>query len=499
MPHSKTCQLRLAILGIHIESGTFSPLRSTEDDFYTLKGKAMMERYLFVSSENNVDLRDNVEWLPTVHYRAMPGGAVTAEAYDMMKLEIVNRLKELVASAPLDGVYLDIHGAMTIEGFDDAELDLLLAVRAVVGDEMIISCSQDLHGNVSADLIDGLDYISAYRTAPHIDYMETRERAMKALVRMIRSGVKPHKAWCGIPVLLSGEMTSTEVEPGATLWKQLEELIDGEEVWDVSLWAGYPWADQARAMASVVVCGEDAETVKAAAIKIAQRYWDARDDFQFLSPAMFVEECFTALGRSELLERRPLFLSDAGDNPTAGGSGDTTGVLKHLLDWANQNSGKKAIFSNIPDASAVLAAREAGVGNSVALQVGGKLDDVHSEPLVITGTVRFVGSRDNRWNCDEAVIECDAVSIILSSKRRPYHDWNDYIGLGLDPLKMDIVVVKIGYLEPELKAMAENHILLLSAGAVNPNLCNVCYTKLQRPIFPLDTEFDWSPEIVIFE
>jgi len=457
----------------------------------------MMDRYPFVTSEQNSDLCDGVEWLPTVHYRAMPGGAVTEAAYHAMRLEIVDSLKELMAVKTLDGVYLDIHGAMTIEGIDDAEVDLLQAVKAVVGADMIISCSQDLHGNVSAELIDGLDYISAYRTAPHIDFMETRERAMKALVRMLRSGIKPAKSWCGIPVLLSGEMTSTEVEPGATLWSQLEDLIDGENVWDVSLWAGYPWADQPRAMASVVVCGEDQEKVREAASTIAQLYWEARHDFKFLSPAMDVAKCFEALGRAELLEQRPLFLSDTGDNPTAGGSGDTTGVLSQLLEWGRSGTDRKAIFANIPDSTAVLAARETGVGNQVTILVGGKLDNVHSEPLMISGIVRFVGHRTGRWNCDEAVIDCDGVSVILSSKRRPYHEREDYLGLGLDPLEMDIVVVKIGYLEPELKAMAQNHVLLLSDGGVNPDIRSVGYTKLQRPIFPIDTEFEWSPAVTM--
>ena len=488
-------KLRLAILGMHIESGTFSPLRSTEHDFYTLRSAAMMERYPFINDEQNTDLRNDIDWMPTVHFRAMPGGPITSTAYAVMKLEIIERLTELSSAAPLDGIYLDIHGAMTVVGIDDAELDLLESVRAVVGKDIIISCSQDLHGNVSAAFIQNLNYITAYRTAPHIDFMETRERAMKRLVHMLRSGIKPAKAWCGIPVLLSGEMTSTEVEPGATLWSQLVEMIDGESVWDVSLWAGYPWADQPRAMASVVVCGMDQEKVNAAASKVAQRFWNARHEFQFLSPAMSVDLCFDALTNGDLLENKPLFLSDAGDNPTAGGAGDTTNVLKHLLDWSCQNEKHKAIFANIPDTDAVEAATQAGVGNTVTTLVGGKLDHIHSEPLEISGIVRYAGKRENRWNCEEAVIDCNGVSVILSSKRRPYHERNDYLGLDLEPLEMDIVVVKIGYLEPELKAMAKNHILLLSDGGVNPDIPNIPYSNIQRPMFPLDKDFNWSPSM----
>lgn len=491
--------LRLAILGMHIESGTFSPLRSNQNDFYTLREDAVMERYPFLNDQCNAHLSESIEWLPTVHFRAMPGGAVTSEAYDIMKSEIITRLVSLSQTNPLDGIYLDIHGAMTVENIDDAELDLLKSIRNTVGINVIISCSQDLHGNVSKELISNLDFITTYRTAPHIDFMETRERAMNALVKILRSGTKPIKAWCGIPVLLSGEMTSTEVEPGNTLWKQIEDPIDNNNIWDLSLWAGYPWADQPRAMASVVACGNDASAVIQAVTTTANNYWNARNNFKFLSPAMTVEDCFTSSKLDSLLNQPPLFLSDAGDNPTAGGAGDTTGVLKHLIAWSKLNPDKTAIFSNIPDAQAVQTAINTGIGNKVTLSVGGKLDHVHSEPLTISGTIRFAGQRENntRWNCDEAVIDCNGISVILSSKRRPYHQKQDYTGIGLNPLKTDIVIVKIGYLEPELKAMAKNHILLLSNGGVNPDLCSVEYNKIQRPLFPLDQDFKWTPSPIL--
>jgi microcystin degradation protein MlrC len=470
---------------MHIECGTFSPLTSGVEDFPASRGADMMDRYPFLLEGG--DLTEGIEWVPLVHFRAMPGGVVRRAAYEEMKEEIIERCLE---AGELDGFLFDIHGAMSVEGLEDAELDLLRSVREVIGPGLPVACSQDLHGNVSAELIAELDAVTAYRTAPHVDFIETRERAMEMLVRMVRNGERPKRAWVGIPVLLSGEMTSTEVEPGQRLWAGLEPLVDGDKVWDVSLWAGYPWADQARAMASVVVTGRDRKRVKRVAEMVAGRYWKAREGFRFLSPAMMPEEAFQALEAGQFA--RPAFFSDAGDNPTAGGAGDTTGVLRRLLDWGKR-SGARAVFASIPDADAVAECVRAGVGAGVELAVGGKLDPVHGGVCLLHGVVRSVSERDAHRG-PEAVVDCGSVSVILSARRRAYHLREDYTGLGLDPLETDLTVVKIGYLEPELRSMAADHVLLLSPGGVNPALETIGYQHLQRPIFPLDRDFAWAPK-----
>lgn len=478
--------LRIGIAGMHIESGTFSPLVTQYDDFLATRGCEMLPRYPWIDSGQS--WAEEIDWMLLAHFRAMPGGVIKREAYDRMKTEIVEKL----AASELDGFYLDIHGAMTVQGLDDAELDLLLAIRGILGNSMPIVCSQDLHGNVSAELVAHLDAITTYRTAPHVDVLETRERAAKMLCRILHSGERPFRAWVGIPVLLSGEMTSTEVEPGNSLWSGLDELSDSEGVWDVSLWAGYPWADQARAMASVVVTGTNGKKAKEKAEQLAARYWEKREEFQFLSPAMSVND---ALQHVDDLPA-PVFLSDAGDNPTAGGAGDTTGTLERILEYSNVTQ-SSVIFASIPDALAVETCIASGVDEEVTLSLGGKLDSVHSQPLEVTGKVIAVSHRDKRMG-PEAVLQVGQVAIILSAHRRPYHLREDYLGLGLDPLENNMTVVKIGYLEPELKAMAASHILLLSEGGVNPSLTDIIYENIARPMFPFDQDFEWQPVAQVF-
>jgi len=96
------------------------------------------------------------------------------------------------------------------------------------------------------------------------------------------------------------------------------------------------------------------------------------------------------------------------------------------------------------------------------------------------------------------VIRVGGVRVIVTERRRPYHLRQDYLRLGLDPLEHDLCVVKIGYLEPELAAMARAHFLLLTPGAVPPVLTGIPYQHLRRPIHPLDRNFIWQPEAEIF-
>ena len=305
----KRMSWKVAVAGMHIESGTFTPLRTKREDFFTLRGVEMLERYPFLQSQEFAD----VELQPLVHFRAMPGGMIAAADYALMKQEIIDRLSAL-PKAP-DAFYFDVHGAMTVEGLDDAEADLLEAIRRHLPSSAWVTCSQDLHGNVSPRLLASLDLITTYRTAPHIDWMETRERAMRLLLRALRENRLPVMAFVPIPVLVSGEMSSTENEPGRSLYEPLADEARLEGLWDVSLWVGYAWADQERSGAIALALADDAERAKTAAEKIAQRYWDARHDMSFVSPAAPFEECWQQA--CDALER-PFFLSDAGDNPTAG-------------------------------------------------------------------------------------------------------------------------------------------------------------------------------------
>jgi len=357
-----------------------------------------------------------------------------------------------------------------------------------------VTCSQDLHGNVSDALVANLNFITTYRTAPHVDWMETRERAVSLLMRWWREPRPVFRARVGIPVLVSGEMSSTETEPGMGLYAPLPEESELPGVWDASLWVGYAWADQARSMATAVVTGDDADAVRSTAENIARRYWEARAEFSFIAPAGPAEWCVD----EALKQNRPaIFLSDAGDNPTAGAAGDVPSTLSALIAHPAFSEGATAIFASMPAPDAIAACADAEPGDQLNLTLGGRLDPVHGTPLNVTATLVSMTDGDPVAGL-QAVVKCGGVHIILTERRKPFHKRQDFLSLGLDPLEHTITVVKIGYLEPELKAMAAHHLLVLSPGAVQPLLTSIDYRNLARPMYPLDVDFEWKPNGRVF-
>ncbi|MEP7293399.1 MAG: M81 family metallopeptidase [Chloroflexota bacterium] len=466
---------RIAVGGIATESCTFSPLPTRLSDFILRRGDEVLQAYPFLN-------KFEAEYFPTLHARALPGGSVEMATYVALKDEFLDKLE---AALPLDGLFLDLHGAMNVAGMDDAEGNWITAARRVVGKDCLISGSFDLHGNISEREAAALDMLSAFRTAPHIDYMETRERAFGLLARALTEGVRTHILRLPVPVVLPGEKTSTEWEPGASLYAMLPESDAVPGVWDASIFVGYVWADEPRASATIEISGTDDDAMRREAQKIAQHYWNIRDQFAFGVPTGTIDECIEwALAAPEI----PVIISDSGDNPTAGGAGDVPVFLERLI----AHNVPDAVVACIGDAVATRMCYEAGVGTEVELALGGKLDPVASAPLTIRGVVKFLLETDE-WNERQAVVQIGGVQVIIAQRRRPFHYISDFTKLGIEPSEHKIVVVKVGYLVPELKAAAAKALLALSPGAVNQAIEQLPFKRINRPVYPLDRDMTWSP------
>ncbi|MBQ1157971.1 M81 family metallopeptidase [Streptomyces sp. A73] len=472
----------IAIAGLGIESSTFSPARTRAPAFHPARGDEILERYPFLAPGR--ELREAAEWHGALVGKSLPGGTVTAAAWEELTGELIERLTAL---PQLDGLWYDIHGAMTVEGVDDAEAVLLERIRATVGPDVIVSTSMDLHGNVSRELAHRSDLITCYRMAPHEDHMETKERAVRNLVDLLASGApRPVKAWVPVPVLLAGEQTSTRVEPARSVYAAVDEVEAAEGVIDAAIWVGYAWADEPRNRAAVVVTGPDEAAVTAGAERLARGFWDARHDFDFVAPTgtfdAILDEALTS-------DQRPYFISDTGDNPTAGGAGDLTWGLTRLLERPEfqQDDGPTVIYASVPGPDAVEAAAAAGVGATVTVTAGAEVDARHAGPVTLTGVVHAVrhGDRDAGT---EVVVRVGSVHAILTRLRKPYHHEHDFTDLGLDPRRADIVIVKIGYLEPELAEMSVGWKMALTPGGVDQDLVRLGPHRIRRPMFPFDRD-----------
>lgn len=476
---------RIGIAGIHIESSTFSPAQTTIEDFRVARGDEILASYPFLAEDSPT--RDRAVWLPTLRGRAIPGGIVTRDAYESMTEEILRRLE---AALPLDGLFFDIHGAMSVVGLDDPEGDLLARIREVVGPDVLVSTSMDLHGNVSERLAWQSDLITCYRMAPHEDAMESKQRAVVNLLDRLESGMgkPPFKAWIPVPILLPGEKTSTRIEPARSLYAEVEPITRREGVTDAAIWIGYAWADEPRNHAVVMAYGDDEAEVARAAEELAEHFWRARHEFEFVAPTTTLD---TALETAVASSAKPFIISDTGDNPTAGGAGDVTWTLARILERPDFKTpeGPSLIYASIPGPALVEAALEVGVGGRIDAMAGAIVDDRFAPPVRLQGVVEAIDQGDRTAEI-EVVVRVGSILVIVTKNRKPYHYESDFTDLGLNPGEADIVVVKIGYLVPELYDMRGDWLMALTPGGVDQELLRLPYQRIERPMFPLDPDMD---------
>lgn len=472
----------IAIAGLGIESSTFSPARTEAPAFRPARDADVLARYPFLAPDE--PLAAAAQWHGALVGKSLPGGQVTASAFAELSDELIGRL---AAMPHLDGLWYDIHGAMTVEGIDDAEALLLRRIRETVGPDVIVSTSMDLHGNVSRELAHRSDLITCYRMAPHEDHMETKERAARNLVNLLVSGApRPVKAWVPVPVLLAGEQTSTRVEPAKSVYAAVADVEAADGVIDAAIWVGYAWADEPRNRAAVVVTGPSQAAVSAGAERLARGFWESRRGFAFVAPTGSLDACLDdALASAD----RPYFISDSGDNPTAGGAGDVTWGLQHVLARPEfqDPEGPTVIYASVPGPDAVATAQKAGVGATVTVTAGAEVDDRHAGPLTMTGVVHSIRQGDPDAET-EVVLRVGSVFAILTTLRKPYHHEHDFTDLALDPRGADIVIVKIGYLEPELFDMSVGWQLALTPGGVDQDLLRLGHHRIRRPMFPFDPD-----------
>ncbi len=443
---------KIAIGGISTECSSYSPLYQKESDFVSLQGQVLLDLVDFPFSKYKIKA------YPVFFYRSLPGGPIEARYFELVKSRFIAKLKTL---GNLDGLLLLMHGAMYVEGIDDPEGEWIELTRKVVGMDCIISLSYDIHGQLTDKIIGNIDAFAAFRTAPHIDIKRTYHRAAQMLSDMLSGGQRMNVVWRPIPVLVSGEMSSTLAEPCRSIYAQLEEFDKADGIVDCNLLVGYVWADTARATAAAVVTCTTKEYGNKVCYQIAKLYWRARHQLTFDMESGDIDSAIARLPQEFSI------IADSGDNPTAGGVGDRADVLDAILNHGIE----RALFAGIASERAyreLKKAREFIIGNGFG---GGG-----PELKLSTDSVYF------KKKC--AIVSLQNITIIVSKYRRPFHQLSDFSELQINLDDYRLLVVKSGYLAPEIQSLSVPSFMILSDGAVNQDLRKLKNNHRNRPIYP---------------
>ena len=468
--------MKIAIAAMLCEGNSLTPVKTRFKDFDYAEGVDMFEKIAITD-----DLKaKNCEIVPTIYAHALPGGAVVKEDFLMLVEKIVEKM-----DSSLDGIWLYLHGAMCVEELGSAEEYLLKKIREKVGMSIPISVALDFHADNSDTFVSLCNCITGYRTAPHRDREETEKRALELLFYCIENKILPTPVIERANVIICGDAVQTDLEPMKSIMLMASLLEKTDGMLSVQVFNGQPWIDEEYTGPNFVVTHENNTTfARECAKKLARKFYDLRYDFEFLTEAVEPKE---AIKLAMEAKESTVFVSDSGDNTTAGAAGDNA----YMLNLLKEMGAKNALVAGIMDSAACDVCYNANIGDTVTVTVGGSLSDT-AQSATITGKLIHKGDiLSYQYNNagESATIDCGDITVVITKNRAALCRPDIFESINLDYNKYKIVVVKLGYLFPELAAEAQRAILAFTPGASTERLEDMGLKRIRRPMYPLDDNF----------
>lgn len=486
---------RVAFAGFIHETNTFAP---TKADYATFlggsggrplsRGEEIIEAVAGANAgtEGALNHARAAGWqiVPILRASAVPSAHVTEDAFERIAKDIVDGI---VASLPLDGIFLDLHGAMVAEHVDDGEGELLARIRKAIGYDIPISVCLDLHGNITEQSMRDADMLVGYRTYPHVDMDETGRRAAIMLDRLM-TGERFAKAFRQIDYLIPISWQCTTMEPAKSVYDLVADLEERQGMASMSFFFGFPAADIADCGASVLAYGRTKGAADAAADELKALVDGHEPAFagRVYEPDEGVKEAMRiAAGAS-----RPVVISDTQDNPGAGGDSNTTGMLRALV----ENDAQNAALGLFYDPQAALAAQAAGAGASVRLAIGGQSGVAGDMPFeadfiveaISDGTTPvsgpFYGNTIMHLG-PSACLRVGGVRVAVASQKVQMADRGLFRYLGIEPERQAILVNKSSvHFRADFEPIAEAILVCAAPGPMAVSPASLPWTKLRPGI-----------------
>lgn len=483
---------RIAIGGFLHESHSFAPRPTRYIDFLhpagfppLAEGAAMLDavrgRSVPAAGALAVAEEAGASVLPLMWCFANPAGPVQDEAFERIAAMICAALSHVLDEAPLDGIYLDLHGAAVVESFPDAEGELLRRVRAIVGD-LPLTISLDPHANLTAQMVTLSDAVVPFRTYPHVDMKAAGAQAMRLLLERIKRGKPWAHAFRQLEFWLPLGSQCTLLEPMKEVMAERASLAERMGVAELAFCFGFPFADFTDCGPAIGAYADTQAKADAAADAFIAHV-SARES-AFVQDLLPAAEAVAEAKRLALGARKPIVIADTQDNPGGGGHGDTTGLLRELV--AQKANG--AVLCLINDEQSVAQCVAAGVGAAVELSLGGKSDGMPFDCTVrvlkltdgqftLTGPMG-AGNPGNLGAC--ALVDIDGVRVMVVSRKVQALDQAILRHVGIEPSECPILVLKSSvHFRADYGPIAEKILVGVAPGPVvaDPAILNFRYVR----------------------
>jgi len=500
--------MRLFTAMLGTETNTFSPIPAgfkLYQDFYLVRGGRHTQPYGFFALPL-VRFRERAkalgwEVVESLATFAPPATRTLRHVYETYRDEILADLKRAM---PVDVVLLNLHGAMVADGYDDCEGDLLQRIRGIVGPKVPIGAELDLHCHLTREMIDASDALVIYKEYPHTDMVPRADELFDIILGKIEGRLKPHQALFDCRTI---GLYPTPLEPMASFVKRMASFEGKDGVLSVSFAHGFPWADvpEVGSKMLVITDGRPEEGARLAE-KLGREAYDLR--LKFEPPWMDLEPGIDrALAISAGKEKDaslpqatgngPVVIGDVTDNAFGGAPSDSTWVLRALLARGLTSAAVGCIW----DAGAVALAEEVGIGGRLQLRLGGKIGPISGAPLDLQVTVTDLNPdlRDMLGGGELPLgraaafrIDGTEIDVVANSLRSPTSSPLAFTRLGIDPMAKQLVVVKaMNHFRDGFAPIARGIVYAASPGCIDVNYRRLPYTKVRRPIWPLD-ENPWT-------
>ena len=505
--HASETSMKIAVGGFQHETNTFAPQRATWEDFARpdawpgyVRGPDLFGAVAGV----NIPIAGAIDTLrglghelvPLSWCSAPPSSYVDEDAYERVA---AGMLEDLAAAMrrepPLDGLYLDLHGAMVAAHHEDGEGELLRRIRALLGERLPIVASLDFHTNMTQAMVRHASAMVGYRTYPHVDMAETGSRAAALLDRLIREKRPLYKAFRQADFLIPLVWQCTLAEPTKGMFDLMDEIERGsathnQGIVSITHTPGFPPADIKECGPALVVYGHDQEAADAAADRLLAAL-NAREA-EFAGRLYTPDEAAQEALRLAQTAAKPIVLADIQDNPGAGGTSDTVGLLRALI--AHKAAG--AVLGMIVDLEAAAAAHEAGEGGLLTCGVGAKIGYAGESPVAARWRVmrvadgEFTGTGPMMFGAQfrtgpMALItdEESGVSVVLAGSRIQACDQEQFRHVGIEPSQVPILALKSTvHFRADFQPIAETVLCVVSPGAHVSDPVEMPYRHLRKGI-----------------
>lgn len=495
-----TADRHVLLAGFSHETHTFVADRTPLSDFDIRRGDDLLAR---VGDGSTVDgfleVAEAENWsvVPVAEYGALPSGPVEHAVLEAFCAELTAGVERALADGGLAAVWLALHGAGVTTDCVDVEGELLSRLRAVPGAETLpVFGVFDLHATFTDAMAEKADALIGYRENPHTDARDAAVLSARLLARSLRGGIVPRTHARRVPLIWPPTGTGTADAPMSDLEALAREIeAQDDRIWAVNVVAGFAFSDvpDAGVAFSVITTGDvaGAEAALGSLSDTAMRLRDAGQPEEW--------DLDAALGDVKGRAGGPWIIVEPADNIGGGGPGDCTAVLRGLLRHGIANA---AVAIADPEAVASLA--DARPGDERRLSIGGKRSPLDKGPAEVTA--RLVSRSDGRFEVEDrnshmvasqgtrfdmgpcAVVSVDdRITILLSSRKTPPFDLAQFRSQGIEPEALSVIGVKAAVAHRRAyDRIAAGSYTVTTPGPCTSDLKSLPYTRLRRPIYPLD-------------